>query len=126
MLRKHLFILIAAGVLFFGVASLATAEEQGKTIRSQEQVRISEQHQARVLAGDPAESSTGDVSVTQDRTETKDRLRDGTGDHDPDRLQDRDHDYDRDRLNDRDHDRMHDRLGTGSGNTGGGMRGPRK
>ena len=87
-------------------------------------MRISEQHEARILAGDPAETAAGDVSVKQDRTETKDRLRDGTGDHDPDRLQDRDHDYDRDQLHDRDHDRTHDRLGTGSGNMGGGMRGP--
>jgi hypothetical protein len=120
MFTRYLSALIAAGVLFLGIASLATAEEKGKTIRSQEQVRTNEQHETRVQAGDPAENAVGDASMTQDRTQTKDRLRDGTGDHDPDRLRDRD--YDRDQL----HDRDRDRLGTGSGGTGSGMRGTRR
>lgn len=126
MLRRHLSILIAAGVLFFGIASLAPAEEKGKTVRSQEQVRINEQHEARVRAGDPAENAVGDASMTPDRTQARDRLKDGTGDHDPDRLRDRDHDYDRDQLHDRDRDRINDHRGAGSGNRGSGIRGPKR
>jgi hypothetical protein len=120
MLKKNLFILIAAGVLIIGTAMIATAEEKGKTIRSQEQVRSTEQHEVQAKAGDPAEKGAGDQTMTQDRTQTQDRLRDGTGDHDPDRLRDQD----RDRLHDQDRDRIHDHQGMGSGGMGGGMRGP--
>ncbi len=64
MFTRHLSILlIAAGVLFLGIASLAAAEEKGKTIRSQEQVRTTEQHEAQIQAGDPAENSAGDASM---------------------------------------------------------------
>ncbi len=148
MFTKRLSMVIAAGVLLFGIAGLAQAEDKAKAIRSQEQVRITEQHEAQVMAGESAEKAPGGQVMAQDRTQdrlkdgtgdgvpdrTQDRLKDGTGDADPDRLLDKT--QSRDRLKDgtgdgvpdqlRDHDRTHDRLGTGAGGTGGGMRGPRR
>lgn len=121
MMKKNLFILISAGVLIIGTAMLAGAEEKGKTIGSQAQVRSTEQHEVGAKAGDPAEKGAGDQTMTQDRTQPRDRLRDGTGDHDRLRDQDRDQ-Y---------HDRIHDNQGMGNGGMGSGgmgssgMRGPR-
>ncbi len=39
MFTKHLSIPIAAGILLLGIAAGAQAEEQGTTVRSQEQVQ---------------------------------------------------------------------------------------
>ncbi len=123
MLTRNLSILLAAGVLILGIAIPAGAKEKGKTIRSEEQVRIA--FQAR--SGGPAEEKTaGDQTITQDRTQTRDRFRDGTGDHDPDR------DQYHDRI--RDHQGMGGCMGgdcmgsggMGAGGMGGGMRGPRR
>ena len=126
MFTKRLSMVIAAGVLLFGIAGLAQAEDKAKAIRSQEQVRITEQHEAQVMAGESAEKAPGGQVMAQDRTQ--DRLKDGTGDGVPDRTQDRLKDGTGDGVPDqlRDHDRTHDRLGTGAGGTGGGMRGPRR
>ncbi len=125
MLTKKLSILITAGVLIIGIAMFATAEDKGKTIMSQEQVRSTEQHEVLAQAGDPGEKGGGDQTMTQDRT--RDHMRDGIGDHDPDRFRDQDQLHDRDR----DRDRIHDHQGMGTGGMGGGMmgdctRGPRR
>ena len=112
MLKRHISILIAAGVLFLGTTALAPAEEKGTAIRSEEQIRATEQNEVQLRAGGKAENAVVDQTLTPDRTQTRDRLRDGTGDHVPDR--------------DRDRDRIHDHLGPGSGGMGGGMSGPRR
>ncbi len=131
MSKKNLFILISASVLIIGTAMLAGAEEKGKTIRSQELVKSTELHEVQANAGDPAEKDAGDHTRVRDRTQTRDRFRDGTGHHDPD------HDQDHDRIYD--HQGMGGCMGgdcmgsggmgaggMGAGGMGGGMRGPRR
>ncbi len=128
MLKKYLFILISVSALIIATAMLAGAGEKEKTIRSQEQVRTAEQHETQVNAGDPTAKYVGDQAISQDRTEAYDRMRDGTGDHDPDR------DQYHDRI--RGHQGMggcmggdcmgSGGMGAGGMGMGGGMRGPRR
>lgn len=112
MFTRQITMLIAAGVLLLGTTALATAEEKGAAIRTQEQTRTTEQNEVQVRAGDKAGNAAADQTPAQDRLQTRDRLRDGTGDHEPDR--------------DRDRDRIHDHQGPGSGGMGSGMSGPRR
>jgi hypothetical protein len=116
MFTKQIAILIAAGFVFFGIAGLAPAEEKAAGYP------IIAQDQTR----DQLRDNTGDG--VPDQIRDRDRLKDGTGTYamDPaldktqarDRLKDGTGDGIPDQL--RDHDRIHDRMGMGAGSMGGG------
>jgi hypothetical protein len=115
MLRKSLYILLAAGILAVGMTALAEEEKKQNTIQSQDQVRVTERTAAEVKTGEGVGKSSGEAAMTQERTRTREQKMDATGDQD--QLRDRD----KDQLHTRDRDRIHDHTGTGgkSGGMGG-------
>lgn len=117
MLTRQIAVLIAASFMFFGIAGLALAGEKAAGYP------IIAQDQTR----DHLRDDTGDG--VPDQVRAHDHLKDGTGTYTADQVLDKT--QDRDRLKDntgdgvpdklRDHDQIHDRMGTGTG--AGGMGG---
>jgi len=111
MLKKSIYMLLAAGVLAIGMTAPAAEDKKQHTVQSQEQVRITEQHAAEVKAGADFWKPAGDTAMTQERTRTRERKMDATGDQD--------------QYQDRNRERIHDPEEIGPG-IGGGRGGSRK
>jgi hypothetical protein len=116
MFTKQAAVLIAASVLFFGFAGLARAEDKAAGYPIL----------ARDQTRDQLRDDTGDG--VPDQIRSHDKLKDGTGTYGADQAQDKT--QDRYRLRDgtgdgvpdrlRTHDPIHDRMGTRAGSMGGG------
>jgi hypothetical protein len=113
MLKKSLFIFFTAGVLAIGINALAEEEQTQNTVQSQEEVQVTERHEAEVRAGTASGGVSEDAAMMQERTRegsmetTGDQDRDQDKDQlrDQDRDRTKDQDRDRDQLRDQDHDR---------------------
>jgi hypothetical protein len=114
MITKNVHILLAAGVMLFGVAAFAQ-EMNSVHVREQSRIKVAETYRAEVKAATAAGQNTVDAKQDQDRD--RDRRMDGSGDkaQDRDRLRDQDHDQTKDHLTQQDRDRLHDRIGGGFG-----------
>ncbi len=116
MFTRRIVVLIAASFMFLGIAGLAPAEEKAAGYP------IIALDQTR----DRLRDTTGDG--VPDQVRDHDKLKDGTGTYAADQVLDKT--QDRDRLKDntgdgvpdqiRNHEQIHDRMDTGAGSMGGG------